>query len=498
MNICPTCQQCFEDEHSLCLYDQTPLRLSRPGACLIGQKYRLDQLIVQDEMHAVYAGTLVETDRPVAITLLRPRLIAEEDARVRFRREAHAIAHLNTRIDNQHVARTLDYGSLPDGGEAFIVTELIAGQTLGEYMDETGQLSLTDALHIARQIVDGLGAAHRCGVVHRDLNPANVILTRNYQKRFEVKIVNFGITRLREPRPLLPASDGRHKHAALATSNSLAPYNSPEQRAGEEPDGRSDLYSLGVILYEMLAGRLPFAVGGAIVENTSASNGWEEQLLPLCDVRADVPEAVAQLVMQSLQSKPSSRPFSAVEFARQLRMDEHPVVATHLKQNATAVITPSVQTDAGGAAPIHQPDALPAVKAIFTSEKALPSVAAPVLSPLVANKTTAQQLQARSQRAPEQLQPTVIPKTIAPLAENKLEAQEPDSAPRKIIIYFEDETIFEGHKPGEDGGLIASPFLAAPAFVAGSFPEKTPSSTPPKRSAQVLKRTARRRRSALA
>nr|MBA2340156.1 nuclear transport factor 2 family protein [Pyrinomonadaceae bacterium] len=268
-----------------------------------------------------------------------------------------------------------------------------------------------------------------------------------------------------------------------------APYNSPEQRAGEEPDGRSDLYSLGVILYEMLAGQLPFTSQTANTEKTSASNDREEQLLPLRNVRADVPEAVAQLVMQSLQSKPSSRPFSAEEFARQLRTDAQP--ATQLKQNATVVTQAPAPSDTD-AAPIRRPDA-PAVKAISPSREDLPSVTASVLSPLVASETTAQQSPTHAERAPEQRHATVSPETVATLIENKSqEAQEINPAPRRIIINFEDETIFEGQKPGEAAGLLASPFIIASTFVAESIPEKTPSSTPQKHHAPVLKQVARR------
>ncbi|MBA2502203.1 MAG: serine/threonine protein kinase, partial [Pyrinomonadaceae bacterium] len=440
MNICPTCQQCFEDVHALCAHDQTPLVASRPGACVIGKKYSLDQLLDQDLSTSVYAGTLLEADRPVAITLLRTRSVADSDALVRFRREAHTIAHLNTRVNHQHVARTFDYGSLPDGGEAFIVTELVAGQTLREHMDEAGQLPFADAVHIARQIVEGLDAAHRCGVVHRDLNPANIILGRNSYKRFEVKIIDFGLARLREQRTLLPATDGAHNHAALNPLSALAPYVSPEQHVGEEPDGRSDLYSLGVILYEMLAGRLPFDNSAANIDAASDSEKKEEQPLPLSDVRADVPESLVQLVMQSLQSKRSSRPYSAAEFARLLRMDEHP--ATQLKQNTAAAITTPVASDAD-VATVHSHDAR-AVKAVSLSDDALPPAAASVLSAFVPSETTAPQQQSHVELEPE-LQPqraVVFQETIAPIVENRSEAQESDPAPRKIIIYFDNETIF--------------------------------------------------------
>jgi serine/threonine protein kinase len=485
MNICPTCQQCFEDVHALCAHDQTPLVASRPGACVIGKKYSLDQLLDQDLSTSVYAGTLLEADRPVAITLLRTRSVADSDALVRFRREAHTIAHLNTRVNHQHVARTFDYGSLPDGGEAFIVTELVAGQTLREHMDEAGQLPFADAVHIARQIVEGLDAAHRCGVVHRDLNPANIILGRNSYKRFEVKIIDFGLARLREQRTLLPATDGAHNHAALNPLSALAPYVSPEQHVGEEPDGRSDLYSLGVILYEMLAGRLPFDNSAANIDAASDSEKKEEQPLPLSDVRADVPESLVQLVMQSLQSKRSSRPYSAAEFARLLRMDEHP--ATQLKLNVATPTAVPVASDADTAT--AHPNDTRAMKAVFSSDNALPpAAAASVLSAFVPSETTPPQQQSHVELEPE-LQPqraVVFQETIAPIVENRSEAQESDPAPRKIIIYFDNETIFAEREWDEEEASASSHAPASP-FVAESAPTAVPSAAPAKRRSEAMR-----------
>ncbi len=491
MNICPACQQCFEDVHVLCHHDQTPLVPSRPGACVIGKKYSLDQLLDQDLFTSLYAATLLESDRPVAITLLRPRSAADSNALVRFRREAHTIAHLNTRVNHQHVARTFDYGSLPDGGEAFIVTELVAGQTLREHIDETGQMPLADAVHIAKQIVEGLDAAHRCGVVHRNLSPANVILSRNAFKRFEVKIVDFGIARLREQRPMLPATDSERHHAALATLSALAPYVSPEQHAGEEPDGRSDLYSLGVILYEMLAGRLPFNFSAANTDAASDSDKKEaQQPPPLSDMRADVPEPLAQLVMQSLQSKRSSRPYSAAEFARLLRMDEHPV-ATQLKSNATAATATSVIPDAD-AATVHPHD-VHAVKAVLLCDDSLPPAAAPVLLPFAPSVTSPPQQRTHVELEPE-FQPqraAVFQETIAPNVENKSAAQEYDLTPRKIIIHFDNETIFDEQEWGEEEASV-SPRAVASTFISKSIPAAVPSAAPAKRESGTMKQTARR------
>lgn len=303
MKICPTCQNCFEDADAVCPDDQTLLTASHPGPRLIGQKYALDQLLRYDEVEAEFAATRVQTEQPVAIKLLPPSAIGEAEALKGFRREANAVAHLNTRFEHQHVVKTLDYGVLPDGG-AYIVTELIAGESLRDYVASHQPLSVAAAARIARQVAGGLGAAHRSGVVHGDLNPSNIVVTRDHRDRPEAKVFDFGFTKLRE-----------HLLAKLHPGNSarppqfdFTPYAAPERRAGQHLDARADVYSLGVIIFEMLAGRLPFEVGGSAEAPPS-----------LRDFNSDVPEPLAQLIAAALRPKALARISSANELARGLR-----------------------------------------------------------------------------------------------------------------------------------------------------------------------------------
>lgn len=311
MKLCPLCQYCYEDRFTSCAHDQATLIGGRPGACLVAQKYSLDRLLVSGGAQAVYSGRRLETDRPYAIKLLRLEAGADAEALKNFRREALATAHLNTRFDHQHAAKTYDYGLLPDG-TVYVTTELITGQSLRQYMDEAGPLPVATAVRIAQQVADGLEAAHRCGVVHYDLEPANIILARDYFQQLEAKIVDFGFASLLKQwaKASDPGASGPER-----ADGPVSPYVAPERRTGQNTDARSDIYSLGVILYEMLAGRLPFVAGAA----TAVGHDDEAGQLPLAWLRYEMPEPLAQLLTQQLHSRPAARPLSAADVSQRLR-----------------------------------------------------------------------------------------------------------------------------------------------------------------------------------
>lgn len=304
MKICPVCQRCYDDTDTACLNDQTALVGSRPGTRLIADKYRLERLLGRGGMGAVYAATHVDLDRLVAIKLLLSDFTSDADALERFRREARAAARLN----HPNVADTFDYGVLPEGG-AYIVMELVEGQTLREYMDTTGTVAVAEAAEIGRQVSNGIDAAHRSGIVHRDLKPSNIILTRDHQDQLQAKVVDFGVAKLKEH-----STTG----GGLTSSGSLIGtprYMSPEQCSGHKIDERSDIYSLGVILYEMLAGRPPF---DAPTATAIAIKHIQQPPPSLKEFRAAIPLELDSFLRQVLDKDPEKRPQSAADFAKKL------------------------------------------------------------------------------------------------------------------------------------------------------------------------------------
>jgi serine/threonine-protein kinase len=246
-------------------------------------------------MAAVFLGTDLVLGRKVAIKILSPQFAADQRFVGRFRREAKAAAGLN----HANVVSVFDTGA--EGNVHYIVMEYVEGPTLETILREEGPLTVARSLRIAVGVCRGLTAAHAQGLVHRDVKPGNVIL----DARGVVKVADFGIAR--------PLDD-----AATLTATGVigtAAYLSPEQAQGLPIDARSDLYSLGCLLYEMLAGRPPFDGESAVAV---ALKHVHEDPIPLTEVNPAIPPALDALVMRALAKAPRDRQESAAALADDL------------------------------------------------------------------------------------------------------------------------------------------------------------------------------------
>ena len=257
---------------------------------MLGDRYRLLRKVGEGAMGEVFEAEHVLLNRKVAVKLLQRRIAADPEASVRLQREARS----TTGLAHPNVVDTIDFGFAD--GQAFLVMEWLDGENLDARMSR-GPLELDTALEIAAQATAGLIAAHERGVIHRDIKPANLFLTRDHRGALLVKVLDFGIAKLALHEPKLTATG-----VLIGTPN----YMAPEQAEGNPIDGRTDVYALGVILYEMLTGTVPF-----LGETPLAVLHQHTSRLPILpSARAPergISDALDMVVMRCLAKRPEER-----------------------------------------------------------------------------------------------------------------------------------------------------------------------------------------------
>lgn len=261
---------------------------------MIGQiigNYKIESKLGEGGMGAVYKGVDTMLDREVAIKALKPELASQTSVVERFRTEAVTLAKLN----HPNVA-TL-YTMFRQGEELYMVLEFVRGETLDNILQRRGALPAAEAIPVFCQVLDGIDHAHELGIVHRDIKPANMMLT----EKGTLKVLDFGIARLL----------GSARMTRAGNIIGTLEYMAPEQVRGLETDGRSDLYALGMMLYEVLTGRLPFDTDNEF-ELMKAQT--ERTPPPPRTINPNIPEAVEAAIMKAIEKDPDKRFQTGGEF----------------------------------------------------------------------------------------------------------------------------------------------------------------------------------------
>jgi predicted Ser/Thr protein kinase len=262
---------------------------------IIAGRFRIECEIGTGGMGTVYRATHLGLERPVAVKIIKPEFAADRDVTERFMREARTMA----RLRHPQAAMIFDAGILPDGRH-FIVMEHVEGETLSEALAREGRFTPERTVRIASAICDVLQEAHKLGIIHRDLKPSNIMLNER-----GICVLDFGVAKV-----LATSGDSTSTHATTGSGAIVGTprYMSPEQCLGQRVGVRSDLYSLGVVLYEMLAGRPPFTdlLASAVLVKQATL-----QPPPLPGLREDVPRPLALAIHTLLAKRPEDRPASA-------------------------------------------------------------------------------------------------------------------------------------------------------------------------------------------
>ena len=309
MKICPVCSTEYADDMRFCPKDGQTLRSSSPGTDLVGQvvadRYHVMKKLGEGGMGQVYLAEHVKMGRRSAIKVLNPAMVNDTEAVARFNREAANAS----RISHRNVCAIYDFGETPEG-LIYLAMEFVEGEPLTDLLEREHALPPSRAVGIAQQVADALQAAHDLGIVHRDLKPDNIMLSRGRDGADVVKVVDFGIAK----------AAGAHDTQKVTKTGLVVgtpEFMSPEQLSGDPLDGRSDLYALGLVLFKMLTGKLPFE--GSTVQDTMVRRLTDEPAT-LADTRPDLnfPPGLQATIDTALTRNPVDRYQSAAKFGSDL------------------------------------------------------------------------------------------------------------------------------------------------------------------------------------
>ncbi len=308
---CPTCGQRFSRDAAFCPFDGVKLEgaLFDPSGdpllgALVDGRYEVISVLGEGGMGRVYEVRHAALDRTFAMKVLRPELARELDLGERFIREAKATAS----VKHPNVVQITDFGRFPDGIPYFVM-ELLEGQTLGEIIKAGGPLPAGRAIRVIRKVAGALGAAHEAGVVHRDLKPDNVFVVDGHDSGgtsgTDVRVVDFGAAKI--------VGSSRMTRAGVVFGTPH--YMSPEQASGQSVDHRTDIYALGVIMYEMFTGRVPFEADTYMGVLTQHMFVQPERPSVVSESARDLGE-LENITLACLSKKPEERYASMADLVR--------------------------------------------------------------------------------------------------------------------------------------------------------------------------------------
>ena len=333
----------------MCPLDLTPLRADETVADLVidpllgrvfDGKYRLDERLGGGGMGTVYRATHLLIDRPVAIKVLSQRFVGDTTATERFRREARAAG----RMQHPNAVSVTDFGATTDG-YLYIVMELLEGRTLRDLLAREAPLDVARAVSIMLQTCAAVGAAHDGGLIHRDLKPANIFIEQRPNTPAVVKVLDFGVAKFAVEEQ---ADDDYQTLTQVGAIIGTPRYMSPEQCSGSGGvTPASDVYSLGIILYEMLSGVVPF---NAETPLAIALRHVSEEPRPLHEIVPAVPEKLEAIVHKTLAKRPSDRFADANELRQEIFTAAQELGLEHAASNAA---NPSIEVlrDVGQTSP---------------------------------------------------------------------------------------------------------------------------------------------------
>lgn len=306
---CPKCKYCYDETEKFCPEDKVKLLNMEGIPRLINGRYRLEKLLGRGGMGAVYRATDQTLKRDVACKVVRATALKSPHILERFRREAQTLGKLN----HPNIVSIFDYGSLPDG-TAFLIMELLTGYSLQSEIDRKERFTISEAVKIIHSIAKAIAYAHDHGIIHRDLKPDNVILLKHQSSQsdpYHIKLIDFGLVKQVEE----VSVPGEHLLTNAGQLIGTPLYMPPEQARGIALDIRADIYSLGIIFYELLSGRVPFR--GETVGDTIYKH-FTEPPPPFKTWNLDIDEEIEDLIRQMLAKEPEDRPANATILLQKL------------------------------------------------------------------------------------------------------------------------------------------------------------------------------------